>query len=124
MVKVKLNITDERMLAVPEILKDAGAIKFSQEVWDAIDFLKQNVRNVKLGTQHFSAEYIRRTCDKFGINANWITGQESNFYKVLPVKQRQKIVNKTVNKQIVKAANSRKLKSRKSIGTRVLKNTG
>ena len=82
MKKIKLNITDERMLLAPEKLKAMGIIRFRQEFTDRIDLAKQNVRRIRLGKQHFTGAQIAAACREFGINANWITGLEGNFMRL------------------------------------------
>lgn len=66
---------------LPDILRRDGIIKYRQEFLDKIDFLKQNFRNVRLGTQHFTAMHITAACKAFNINANWIVGTEKNIYR-------------------------------------------
>lgn len=73
--KIKLQITDQRMLQLPEILKENHLIRFRQEFCDAIDLPKQNIRNIKMGTQHFTALHIERACKEYGLDANWIIGR-------------------------------------------------
>ena len=65
-------ISDRRMLELIELLKTENKIRFTQEFCDAIGFKKQNIRNVKMGAQHFTPEHIRKACKAFKRNANWI----------------------------------------------------
>src|SRR5437868_3360633 len=68
------------MLELPELLKEKNVIRYRQEFCDAIDFPKQNVRNVRNGTQHFTAMHIARACKEYGVNANWIVGTRDNVF--------------------------------------------
>jgi hypothetical protein len=73
---------DRKMFEAIKMLKDRGDIRFRQEFCDAIDLDKQNIRNIKLGIQHFRPEHIKRACKKYGINANWVFGMSDQFSRV------------------------------------------
>ncbi len=74
----KLLIADSNMLLLIGMLKTTGHIRFQQDFCDAIGMLKQNIRNVKNGSQHFTAEHIRLACEVYNVNANWILGIEQS----------------------------------------------
>ena len=77
----KLNISDRNMLKLISSLKSTGAIRFNQDFFDEIDFLKQNFVNVKAGTQHFTVSHIENACKKYNVNANWIFGLEKEMFR-------------------------------------------
>jgi hypothetical protein len=92
MTKLKLPITDSRMLKLIELLKDTGKIETRQEFLDAIDVPKQNIYNIKIMKQSFTTKQIGAACDLYNINVNWIFGLEKEIYRV----------NKNVNKKPAK----------------------
>ena len=98
----ELDITDARMLELPDLLKKAGKIKYKQEFYDAIEIAKQSIWNIKNGPQHFTAMHIARACAAYGINGNWIVGVEKELYRkdslVRKVPGSRSGVNKKVNK--------------------------
>lgn len=96
MKKIKLNVTDAKVLQLATYLKDTGRIRFAQELWDVMGILKQNIRPIKTGIAHFTTEQVRLACDHFNINANWIMNMEDNIYR----KHQRKGVNKIVNKKL------------------------
>lgn len=93
MAKIKLHITDARMLELIDILKSSGRIRFRQEFCDAVGVLKQNIRNIKLGTpagnQHFTVVHIANACKEYKVNANWIMGLETEIFR--PQKESRKL---------------------------------
>jgi hypothetical protein len=76
----KLSTPDKRMLQLVEVLKDKGTIRYKQEFVDAIDMPKQNLRQVRLGVQHFTALHIMKACKAYNINANWIMGHSPETF--------------------------------------------
>lgn len=78
----KLSIPDKKMLELIKILKERGDIRFRQEFCDAINLPKQNIRNIKIGIQHFTVMQIRETCKAYNINANWIFGLSDQISRV------------------------------------------
>jgi len=87
--KIKLNISDARMLQLIIELKDQGAIRFTQQFCDDLEIHKQHIRQIRIGKQHFTAEQIKMACKEYNVNANWIIGLEENIY-------RRKLPNKLV----------------------------
>ena len=81
MSKVKLNITDTRMLELIDALKEKGIITYRQEFCDVIDMEKQTIYNIKIAKQHFTAEHIMRACKEYKVNANWILGLEPEVFR-------------------------------------------
>jgi hypothetical protein len=81
--KIKLHITDERMLQLPEILKADQVIRFRQEFCDAIEMPKQNIRNIRYGLngQRFTVDQIRMACEAFGVDGNWVLGFTDKVYR-------------------------------------------
>jgi hypothetical protein len=80
--KSKLYISDERMFQLIDELKQRNVIRFTQEFLDIIDLDKQNVRNIKCGSQHFRIEHIRKACVNYGANANWILGMNERMFRM------------------------------------------
>jgi len=87
------------MLELPEILKADQVIRYRQEFCDAIEMPKQNIRNVRLALngQRFTVDQIKKACEVYNVDCNWVMGFTENIYrpkslKPLPVKQiRQKV---------------------------------
>jgi len=89
----KINfISDIRMLELIDILKQSEVIRFTQEFCDAIGFKKQNIRNVKIGLQHFTPEHIRKACLVYNRDANWIF--DLKYTKIAVTKNVTKIAKK------------------------------
>lgn len=96
----KLKLPDRKMLELIGILKARGDIRFRQEFCDVTDVPKQNIRNVKMGLQHFTAVQIMRCCKEYNINANWIFGLSDQISRVtaeIKFISEAKGVNKKVN---------------------------
>lgn len=93
----KINITDNNMLEAIDTLISNGDERFKSIICEVIDTQPQNIRNVRLGLQHFTAENIRRLCERYNVNPNYIFGFSNTFYL-------NKKVNKNVNKKMVKSA--------------------
>lgn len=77
------------MLMLPDILKHQGIISAKNDFFNLIKISKQNYYKIKRrepGAQHFTAAQILATCEKLGINANWIMGLEDNIYSDNSVK--------------------------------------
>jgi hypothetical protein len=78
----RLSIPDRKMFEAIATLKYRGDIRFRQEFCDAIEIPKQNIRQVRLGRQHFTAKQIMLACKEYNINANWIFGLSDQFSRV------------------------------------------
>lgn len=72
--KIKLGVTDARMLQLIEELKARGTIRFTQAFCDAIGVKKQAMRKFKLGEIHFTGAHIAAACKAFKVDANYIVG--------------------------------------------------
>jgi hypothetical protein len=97
----RLSIPDRKMFEAIATLKDRGDIRFRQEFCDAIEIPKQNIRQVRLGLQHFTAKQIMRACKKYGINANWVFGFSDQFSRVqAEIKHITKGKTKSIGKKI------------------------
>lgn len=96
----KLHPIDKRMVDLVKILKDRGDIRFTQEFCDTVGILKQNLRNVKEGTQYFTTMQIANACKKYNINANWVFGLSDQMSRVtaeIRTISGKSTVNKKVN---------------------------
>lgn len=82
MANVKLSTPDKRMLQLIDVLKKRGDIRFRKEFCDTIGLLKQNLVNIKKGTQYFTVEHIRKACKEYNINANWVIGLSDQISRV------------------------------------------
>lgn len=69
------------MLELIDILQSKGTIKFRQDFLDEIGYPKQSFRNVKLGIQSFRIEHIKKACEAYNVNANWIFGIEKQIFR-------------------------------------------
>lgn len=98
---------DKKMFEAIKLLKDRGELRFRQEFCDAIELDKQNIRNIKMGIQHFRPEHIKKACKKYNINANWVFGLSDVFSRVqaeIHFISEAKTSNKKVNKDTRKKA--------------------
>lgn len=77
----KLHIADTRMLELMRLLKTSGKIQYYQEFFDATEFSKENISNVRRGHQSFTVDHIRNACKKYKVNANWIIGVEAKIFR-------------------------------------------
>lgn len=93
---MKLTTPDKRMLQLPDILKDAGIINFKYEFLKTLSMPRQNIFNIKAGTQHFTVKHIEKVCKKYMIDANWIFGLQHDriFQSVDRILPKRKLVRK------------------------------
>jgi len=73
--------TDKKMLELIGILKGSGKIRFEKEFCNAIGLKQQNLSRVRKGERHFTPEQIRLACKEYGVDANWIVGEEENTFR-------------------------------------------
>jgi hypothetical protein len=76
-----MNPIDQKVMEFVELLRKKGEIRYDQEVWDAMEFRKENVSNVRKGLQHFKIGQIQKLCKKYDGNANWILGLEKDAFR-------------------------------------------
>lgn len=101
--KIQLFITDERMLGLPDILKNDGVIRFRQQFCDAIEIPKQNIRNIANGIQHFTATHITNACWTFNVDPAYVNGFTNDVYRKMPLpKELPKDIEKLIKRQNVK----------------------
>lgn len=79
--KIKLGVTDARMLQLIEELKAREVIRFTQAFCDAIGIKKQAIRQIKLGETHFTGAHIATACKAFKVDANYIVGLASSPFR-------------------------------------------
>lgn len=79
--KIKLHISDAKMLELMDTLKSTGKIRFKKEFSDSLGMLKQHMRQIVIGKQHFTALHIKKACEVFNVNANWVLDIEPNMYR-------------------------------------------
>ena len=79
--KIRNNYTsDKQMLALLDILKAHGTIRFDNEFCDAIGLLKQNLVNIRNNRNHFTPEHIERAVRSYKVDANWIFGTGDRLF--------------------------------------------
>lgn len=100
--KVELHIIDAKMLELRDTLKSNGIIRFKKDFSDALGMLKQHVRQIVIGKQHFTALHIQKACETYNVNANWILDIEPNmFRKTIRIKKESTPVpQKTTRKKL------------------------
>ena len=81
MEKESLHTTDKKMIEVIKLLKQSNLISYQKEFYECVGINRQNIRNITLGTQHFTVSHIQKACIAYGINANWIFGFEDNIFR-------------------------------------------
>ena len=79
--KIKLLDIDVRMLQLIDILKEAGTIRFAQEFCDAVGLAKQNLVNIRKGTQYFTREHLQKASESFNVNGNWLLGTSKEVFR-------------------------------------------
>lgn len=82
----RLEVTDGQMMRLISILKVNGVISNRQEFCDAVGVLKQNIINIKKGTQHFSLWHVLNASKQYNVNSNWILGLEKEVFRGLRYK--------------------------------------
>lgn len=55
-----------------DILKVSNLIRFDADFCRDIDISKQHLRNIKTGSNHFTAEHINNIVKAYDVDANWI----------------------------------------------------
>lgn len=76
-----MDISDIRMLALIDMLKANGTIRFSQDFCDAIGMDKQRLGNIKRGETRFTIQHIEKACEVYNVNANWLFGLEDYVFR-------------------------------------------
>lgn len=73
--------SDTKIFELIEILKSLGIIRFDTDFCRDIEIPKQSLARIKNEFAHFTAEHIRKICEVYKVNANWIFGIENNIFK-------------------------------------------
>lgn len=76
-----LKVTDERMLELIDILKDAGIVRFKVDFYNTLGIMRQNVREIQKGIRSFTPEQIRIACVTYNIDANWVFGITDTVFR-------------------------------------------
>lgn len=85
-----LSIQNKRML---HLMDEVIALKFvtsEKEFLDKIGFTRNNIYKLRRGEISFTVEQIRKACEIFNVNANWIIGLEKVVFrkdKMSPIEQ-------------------------------------
>ena len=69
------------MLELIQVLISIGEIKYKTEFAKALGVHKQLITLIQSGKQHFTAENIRKACEIYKVNTNWIYGFETNVFR-------------------------------------------
>ena len=77
----KIYTSDTKMLTLIDILKAYNKIRFDKEFCDAIGLIKQNLNNIKNGSNHFTPDHIEKAVKIFDVDANWIFGISDNIFR-------------------------------------------
>lgn len=72
--------SDETMLILMYILLGNGTIRFKTDFCRDIGLLKQNLKNIEDGKNHFTPEHIEKAVKKYKVNANWIFGVSDKIF--------------------------------------------
>lgn len=94
-----LEELDKRMFELYIILKSMGVLKYKREFAYACGLPEQNLYNIKMGRNHFTAVHVANICKFYSINANWIIGTEENLF-IKPQKSTQIVHKSTLKKAI------------------------
>lgn len=73
--------SDIKIFELIELLKSLGTIRFDIDFCREINIPKQSLVRIKKGLAHFTAEHIRKICEVYKVNANWIFGLENNTFR-------------------------------------------
>lgn len=74
-------VTDFKMFFLISHLKENGRIKYTQQFCDDIGILKQHIRQIKMGRQHFTLSHIEKACQVYNVNANWLLDLEEDMFR-------------------------------------------
>lgn len=101
--------TDIRVFEAVAILLERGTVRFQNDVWESIGIKKQSIANIRAGVQHFRISHVRKLCQIYGFDANWILciSPHSVMFRMsdttkYPPKIKKKNTNKTVNNKTEK----------------------
>ncbi|WP_299153142.1 hypothetical protein [uncultured Christiangramia sp.] len=72
--------SDETMLLLMYILLGNKTIRFKTDFCRDLGLLKQNLKNIEDGKNHFTPEHIERAVKKYKVNANWIFGVSNKIF--------------------------------------------
>lgn len=75
-----INDINDRMFELLKELKKRGILKYKRDFANACGLPEQNLYNIKQGRNNFTVVHIMNLCKFYGINANWIVGNESNLF--------------------------------------------
>jgi len=77
--KVKLFVTDERMLKLMEWSVDSGIVETQGEYLGKVGALKSNAWGYRNGSRRFTVEQILEAAKLTKANINWIFGLEKDM---------------------------------------------
>lgn len=79
--QVKLDISDERMLALMKWAIDKGIKENEGQYLEAIGFTRNNIRNIRAGINSFTLKHIVNACNLTGASANWLLGLDNQMLR-------------------------------------------
>jgi hypothetical protein len=88
---MSLSTTDTRMLALIDLLKAKGVIRFTNDFCKAIDIDRQNITNIRNGRQRFTVANIEKAIKEYKINPSWVFGVSDTVF-LAPRKRGQLVV--------------------------------
>lgn len=88
-----MNETDLKIFELIKLLQELGTIKYQYDFGDSIGILKQNLTKIKKGEVHFTTEHIKKICEVFNVNANWIFGIQNNVFNNVKTLKNKEIHN-------------------------------
>lgn len=75
-----MNPIDQRIMELIDFLMYQKKFKSITAFCNEIGMKPQNYYQVKNGRCGFTVDQINNLCNQFGINANWIFGQQENQF--------------------------------------------
>lgn len=71
---------DKRMLEIIEVRINKGVVSNRTDFCRRIEMTPETVNKITKGINHFTTLQIQKTCDLFGVNANYIFGKEQEKF--------------------------------------------
>ncbi len=72
--------TDKRILRLIDLLIFQKKINSTKEFCTEIEILNQTVSKIKKGDNHFTVSHIKKICNIYNVNANWVFGFENAVF--------------------------------------------
>lgn len=72
---------DQRMFQLLALLLEKETIRYQTEFCEAIGIDKRTLPNIRKGKQYFTRDHIKKACEAYGVNANWIFGLSEEMFR-------------------------------------------